>query len=115
MTKEGKSNFLTLDDLGAFTEDILLPAIRTIVKDSFKEDEFKTEVKKIVMEENGKLKYELKDYIDSKLTDFKGDIISYVKEGKEKDKQWKGKAVEIFKENNLAGNQDLQLLSDLIR
>lgn len=119
MTKEDKNKFVTIEDLGKFTEQVLLPAIKTIVEDSFKGEAFKaafrTEFKKSYAEESGKLKHELKDYIDEKLSNTKGDIIYYIKNGKERerDKNWKDRATEIFENNKLAEPQELQELRGL--
>jgi len=97
MTKE-ENKPVTIEDLGKFTEQVLLPAIHSLIK-----------------EEDGKLRHELKDYIDEKLADTKGDIIYYIKHGKEreKDKKWKEKATEIFENNKLAAPQELQKLKGL--
>lgn len=114
MTKEEKNQPVTFEILGKFTEEVLLPAVKTIVEDSFKSEIFKTEVKKIVTEDNAKLKYELKDYIDSKLAETKGDIMSCINRNKKSDKNWKLKTVEVLKNNKLAKSHELQALGELI-
>ena len=48
--------------LGKFAEEVILPAVGRIVSD-----------------EIGKHRHEMKNYIDAKLSENKGDIISYMK------------------------------------
>jgi len=88
--------------LGKFTDDVLLPAVKNIVH-----DEIDSQV--------GKFRHELKDYIDDKLAETKGDIISYIKGDQERDKNWKFKIVNILKREKLAKPQELKILSNLIR
>ena len=104
--KKISQNPLTLNDLGEFTKDVLLPAVKNIVKDTVKE-EIKTEI--------GKHRHDMKIYIDSKISENKGDIISYIKGDRERDKNWKIKVVNILKRGKLAKPQELKILIDLIR
>lgn len=103
--KRKKSNNqkpLTLDELGEFTEDILLPAIENIV-----EEKVDTAIEKH--------RHEMKAYIDDKMGETKGDIISYIKGDQERDKSWKVKVVNILKRERIAKPQELKILVDLIR
>ncbi len=100
--KKNNQNPLTISDLAEFTEEVLLPAVKDIVK-----DEIKIEI--------GKHRHEMKDYIDSKLAETKGDIISYIKGDKERDKSWKIKVINILKRQKLAKPEEIRILSDLIR
>lgn len=84
--------------LGKFTDDVLLPGIKNIVSD-----------------ETGKLRHELKNYIDDKLAETKGDIISFIKGDQERDKNWKLKVVNILKRENLIKSGELKILIDLLR
>ena len=93
---------LTLDDLGKFTDDVLLPAIGNIVKDEIG----------IAI---GKHRHEMKSYIDDKLAVNKGDIIAYIKGDQERDRNWKAKVVNILEKAKLAKPQDIEILTDLIR
>lgn len=100
--KKNNQNPITISDLAEFTEEVLLPAVKDIVK-----DEIKIEI--------GEHRHEMKDYIDSKLAETKGDIISYIKGDKERDKNWKVKVINILKRQKLAKPEEIQILSDLIR
>lgn len=84
--------------LGKFTEEVLLPAVSEIVSN-----------------EIGKHRHEMKNYIDSKLTENKGDIISFIKGDKERDKSWKFKIINILEREKLAKPQELEILANLIK
>lgn len=71
--------------LGRFAEEVILPAVSRIISD-----------------EIGKRHHEMKNYIDVKLPENKGDIISYMKGDRERDKSWKIKIVSILKREKLA-------------
>ena len=93
---------LSLNDLGQFTEEVLLPAVENIV-DQKLDKRF------------AKHTYEMKDYIDGKLSETKGDIITYIKGDRERDNGWKMKIVNILKREKLIKPQELKILADLIR
>ena len=75
---------------------------------------FKT-VENIVDQKLAKQTYELKNYIDSKTNETKGDIISIIKGDRDRDKNWKVKVVNILKREKLAKPQELKILAELIR
>lgn len=100
--QQNNQGLLTLSDLCKFTEEVLLPSVKTMVK-----EEIKTEI--------GKHRHDMKNYIDSKLSDTKGDIISYIKGDRERDQSWKMKIVNILKREKLAKPVELKILADLIR
>ena len=93
---------MTLSDLCEFTEEVLLPSVKTIVK-----EEIKTEI--------GEHRHDMKVYIDSKMSENKCDIISYIKGDRERDKGWKMKIVNILKREKLVKPVELKILADLIR
>jgi len=103
MKKKGSNqNPLTLNELGEFTEDVLLPAVKDIIQEE-------------IAVEIGKHRHEMKAYIDSKMEENKGDIISYIKGDRERDKNWKVKIVNILKREKLAKPQEIKILVNLIR
>ncbi|MDP2830544.1 MAG: hypothetical protein Q8O21_00580 [bacterium] len=100
--KKNNQNPLTISDLAEFTEEVLLPAVENIVDQKLD--------KRLA-----KQTHDMKNYIDSKLTETKGDIISYIKGDKERDKSWKIKVINILKRQKLAKPEEIRILSDLIR
>ncbi|OGF26646.1 hypothetical protein A2242_01680 [Candidatus Falkowbacteria bacterium RIFOXYA2_FULL_47_9] len=70
MAKNNNNNPVTKKELGevlgTFAEDVLLPAVERIVDEK-------------IYQKLAKHTHEMKDYIDSKLADQKGDIIEYIK------------------------------------
>lgn len=84
--------------LGKFTEEVLLPAVNNIISD-----------------EIGKHRHEMKNYIDSKLAETKGDIISFMKGDQERDKNWKYKVINILKRAKIAKPPEVEILTNLIR
>lgn len=84
--------------LGKFAEEVILPAVGRIVSD-----------------EIGKHRHEMKNYIDIKLSENKGDIISYMKGDQERDKSWKMKVINIFKREKIAKPQELEILTNLLK
>lgn len=97
-----KEQNLTKIDLAEFTEDVLLPGVERIVDDKVKK-------------EIGAFRHDIKDYIDVKLGETKGDIIAVIKGEKEKDKSFKTKVVEIFKRNKLGDQREIEFLEALIQ
>ncbi|MFH1233922.1 MAG: hypothetical protein V1649_04740 [Patescibacteria group bacterium] len=79
-----------------FAEEVILPAVSNIVSG-----------------EIGKHRHEMKNYIDSKLMENKGDIISFIKGDKERDKNWKFKIINILERKKLANPQELKILTNL--
>src|SRR3989339_78658 len=106
MAKNNNNNPVTKKELGevlgTFAEDVLLPAVERIVDEK-------------IDQKLAKHTHEMKDYIDSKLADQKGDIIEYIKGEQERDNNWKLKVVEILKRNKLANPKELELLTDFVR
>ncbi|GEM_PF-5049814 len=88
--------------LGEFTEEVLLPAVTTIVKDE-------------IQKEIGLAKTELKDYVDKKNGELRGDIISVMKGDKDRDQTFKTKMTEIVARNKLARDDEVTLLYGLAR
>jgi len=84
--------------LGKFAEEVILPA-----------------VSRIVSGEIGRHRHEMKNYIDVKLAENKGDIISYMKGDQERDKNWKMKVINIFKREKIANPQELEILINLLK
>lgn len=72
-------------------------------------------VNDIVSNEIGKHRHEMKNYIDSKLSETKGDIISFIKGDQERDKTWKYKVVDILKRKKIAKPEEAEILANLIR
>ncbi|PIR13026.1 hypothetical protein COV49_03620 [Candidatus Falkowbacteria bacterium CG11_big_fil_rev_8_21_14_0_20_39_10] len=99
---KGEAKKVVSEVLGQFTEDVLLPSIEKIVNNQ-------------VDEKIGQHRHEMKNYIDEKLTSTKGDIISYIKGDRERDKNWKLKIVNILKREKLAKSSELKFLVDLVR
>lgn len=113
---------LTLNDLGKFTEEVLLPSVKKVVKNDlceFTEEVLLPAVEKIVDQKLDKRlaeqTHDMKVYIDSKMSENKGDIISYIKGDRERDKGWKMKIVNILKREKLVKPVELKILADLIR
>jgi hypothetical protein len=88
--------------LGRFAEEIILPAIENIVK---------TEISDAI----GQHRNEMKNYIDEKLSEQKGDIIAYMKGDEARDKNWKLKVVNILKREKIAKPAELEFLANLIK
>lgn len=86
------------DKLGKFAEEVILPAVGRIISDGI-----------------GKHWHEMKNYIDVKLSETKGDIISYMKGDQERDKNWKMKVINIFKREKIAKPQELEMLANLLK
>ena len=83
--------------LGQFTDDVLLPAISEIVR-----------------KEIGAHRYDMKVYIDSKMSENKGDIIAYIKPITQKDKEWKRIVIDVLEKHKLARQEELKRLCDLV-
>jgi len=109
---ENNQNYLTKgmfkEGLAEFTEVVLLPAVENIVDDKVKR-------------EIGVFRTEIKDYIDVKMGDLKGEIISSQKEviaaikgEKEKDVKFKKEVVAVFKHNELVDHEKIGQLEALI-
>lgn len=88
--------------LGKFTEEVILPAVENIMDQKLDS-------------KLGKFNHEMKNHIDSKLTETKGDIISFMKGDQERDKNWKYKIINILKREKLAKPEEVKILSNLIR
>ena len=88
--------------LGGFTEDVLLPSVERIFNEK-------------IDQKFAKHAYEMKNYIDGKLADQKGDIIAYIKGDRERDRSWKMKVIEILKKSKLAKPQDITMLINFVR
>ncbi len=56
-----------------------------------------------------------KDYLDDKLADLKGDIITIIKGDRERDQIFKTKILEIIQRNKLARRNEIKLLAGLIK
>lgn len=82
--------------LGEFTEEVLLPAVTTIVKD-----------------EIGVAKTELKEYVDKKNAELRGDLVSVMRGDKDRDQTFKTKMTEIVARNKLAKDDEVALLYGL--
>ena len=95
--------------LGTFTETVLLPAVDNMLDSRF------GEYTRVVDNKFAKHTHEMKDYIDSKLSAQKGDIIAYIKGDRERDNQWKLKIIDILKRNKLAKPTELELLANFVR
>src|SRR3989338_7036098 len=86
--------------LGAFTEDVLMPAMNRLMDDKLDK---RFAVNAQDMDKRfAKHTHQMKGYIDSKLTDQKGDIIAYMKGDRERENNWKLKVVDILQRNKLA-------------
>ena len=83
--------------LGQFTDDVLLPAISEIIK-----------------REIGAHRYDMKVYIDSKMSENKGDIVAYIKPMTEKDRKWKRTVLDVLERHKLAKQEELNRLCDLV-
>jgi hypothetical protein len=120
--KSGLTKPLSLDDLANFTEQVLLPAVEEIIdkkiEDSFDrkfDEKFDKGLDKKLDLRFAKQTYELKSYVDSKAQEAKGDIIAFIKGDKERDRQWKMKILEIVERKKLTGQNEIKILTDLIR
>jgi hypothetical protein len=109
---EKEQNYLTKTDLAEFTEDVLLPAVEKIVDDKLEE---KLNVK------FGEFRHELKDYIDDKTSDLKGemaimkkDLVVVINDVKEKDKGFKIKLANMMKLNKINDRKEIAALEILI-
>jgi hypothetical protein len=109
-TSKKTDKYLTINDLAEFTEEVLLPAVKDIVIDVVK-----AETEKIIDFKLGKQNIELRDYIDKKMDETKGDIISYMQGDHERDKNWKMKVINILKRQKMAKPDEIKILTDLIR
>ncbi|MDP3985408.1 MAG: hypothetical protein Q8P82_01470 [bacterium] len=94
------------ETLGEFTEDVLMPAIRDIVKE---------EVRDVVTKEIGSAKSELKDYVDTKISSLRGDLISVIRGERDRDQTFKEKMLEVLKRNKLASEEELSFMAELVR
>jgi len=83
--------------LGQFTDDVLLPAISEVIR-----------------KEIGAHRYEMKDYIDKKMAENKGDIVAYIKPMTEKDREWKRTVLDVLERHKLARQEELNRLCDLV-
>lgn len=97
--------------LGEFTEEVLLPAVGKIMDDKL--GETKTELKEYVNDKVGGATHELKGYVDEKIGGLRGDIVSIMKTGKERDQHFKTKMVDIVERNRLAPADEVALLHEL--
>lgn len=100
MSENNQNNF-TKADLAEFTEDVLLPAVENIVDDKVKR-------------EIGAFRTEIKDYIDVKLADTKGEIIAAIRGEKEQDKGFKSKLVDMMRYNKINDQAEISALEVLI-
>jgi len=88
--------------LGKFTEEVILPAVENIVEQKLDS-------------KLGQHTHEMKSYMDSKLAETKGDIISFIKGDQDRDKNWKNKIINILKREKLAKPAEIKILANLIR
>lgn len=84
------------ETLGEFTEEVLLPAIDQIVD-----------------EKVGSAKTELKDYVDKKNAELRGNLVSVMRGDKDRDQTFKTKMTEIVARNKLAKDDEVALLYGL--
>jgi hypothetical protein len=116
--KKEKFKPLTIEDLGNFTEQVLLPAMENLLEEKLDkklEEKLDKKLEEKLDKKFAKHTHDMKDYIDSKLASTKGDIISFIKGDAERDKNWKSKVVQILKRSKLAKVDEIKILSDLIR
>ncbi len=97
---------VTLGVLGEFTEQVLLPAVQEIVK---------AEVRAEVRSEIGIFRTEIKGYIDEKLGDLRGDLVSVFTGDRDRDRNFKAKVIDIIRRNKLAREDEISVLAQLAR
>lgn len=92
------------ETLGEFTDRVLLPAIKNIVDNRIDE-----RVPKIIDEKNAKLVYTLKEYIDEKIADLRGDVIVLLR----KDDRRFLHLVEILYQKKILDQKDIGIIEEL--
>ncbi len=109
---------VTLGVLLEYTDDFLIPKISDIM-----DEKFKSRDEKINNLENGlknldnkvsKFEYNLKVYIDEKLSDYTSDIFKRLEKKQQKDSQFKEKVVELFKKHHIGSPEELAFLHGLV-
>jgi len=92
------------ETLGEFTNQVLLPAIENIV-----DDRIDKRVPKIIDEKNAKLVYTLKEYIDEKIADLRGDIIVLLR----KEDRRLLRLIEILYQKEILNQKDIKVIEEL--
>ena len=70
---------------------------------------------RIVSDEIGEHRNEMKNYINSKMSEVEGNITSFIKGDKERDKSWKVKITNILQREKIAKPVETKLLLNLIK
>jgi Asp-tRNA(Asn)/Glu-tRNA(Gln) amidotransferase C subunit len=58
-----------------------------------------------------KSNYEIKDYVDSKWLEKKGEIIAYIKYLEKKDKEWKEELLNVLRKRKVIREEDAESLT----
>ena len=99
---------VTFGILLEYTEEVLIPRFSDVVDDKIKESEERMDKK------FAKYNYELKDYIDRKLTDHTTELFRRLDARYDNDKKFKSKVLEILRRNNFASSEELAFLEGLV-
>ncbi|NQT49934.1 hypothetical protein HQ571_04530 [Candidatus Kuenenbacteria bacterium] len=106
-----ENNGLTKNDLGEFTDTVLLPAIENII-DTKLDGKFDSFEERIDLK-FAKERHEIKDYIDRKLAVHHSEIVSVFRGEKERDKAYKLKLLSILQRNKLVDESETTVLQQL--
>ena len=105
--EEDLNKAVTIGVLLEYTDEILLPKMSELMDEKIAASEARMDLKL------GKLEYNLKSYVDRKFFDHTAELFERLDAKSQKEKQFKGKVVEIFKKNNFGTPEDIAFLEGL--
>lgn len=99
-SEEELNKVVTLGVLLEYTDEFLIPRLSEMIDERMNE-------------RMGKLEYNLKSYVDRKFVDHTAELFERLDAKYQKEKQFKGKVIEIFKKNNFGTPEDIAFLEGL--
>lgn len=101
------------EELGEFTEQVLLPAVERIIDERVPRiiDE---RVPRIIDQKIGAHRDQMIDYIDRRLSSATGEIVAAIRGDRERDRVFKTKLVDLLKRRQLLDEHELLIFQELI-
>ncbi|MBD3311471.1 MAG: hypothetical protein GF349_03175 [Candidatus Magasanikbacteria bacterium] len=109
---------VTLEVLLEYTDQFLIPKISDLIDDRFEQidkrfdmvdDRFEQIDKRFYTQE-----HDLKSYIDDKLADQTSEIFKRLDRSQKREKEFKKKQIELFKQYEIGSKEDIVFLENLI-
>lgn len=114
-SEEDLNKAITLGVLLEYTDKFLIPKMSDLMDEKIAASEQRIDkrMNESMNERMGKLEYNLKSYVDRKFVDHTAELFERLDAKYQKEKQFKGKVVEMFKKNNLGTPEDIAFLEGL--